>query len=145
MRTVTQLTSLLLVLLMLTSCRSSESEAEITSRYVDTLSSVEGVAEVETEWRKGGGVAGTFMDVRLRTTTDDPVELEAIQYRAWEEIMPTIDLQSLVRLDWRVVSADGSLVATPTELGFQSDTTNEGIFKRQWEDEGLREQYQGPK
>jgi hypothetical protein len=145
MRTVTKLISLLLVLLMLTGCRSSESEEKITSRYVDTLSSVEGVAEVETEWWKGGGVAGTFMEVRIRTSTDDPVELERIQYRAWEEIMPTIDSQSRVRLDWRVVSANGSLVATPNELGFQFDTTNEGIFKRQWEDEGLREQYEGPK
>jgi hypothetical protein len=85
MRTVTKLTSLLLLLLMLTSCRSSESEEKITSRYVDTLSSVEGVTEVRTEWRRGGGVAGTFMDVRIHTSTDDPVELEAIQYRAWED------------------------------------------------------------
>lgn len=145
MRTPAGLTAILLAALLLTSCFApKESGADMESRYVETISAVEGVTEVDAQWHKGGGVASDLIKVRIYTDTNDLSEREAIQYRAWEAIVPTINEDSRVSLQWVVVNADRNRVTDLDILGFNL-AGNESQYKRQWEVDGVRDRYDGPK
>lgn len=141
-----RLAGLLLVLLTLSSCTNWEKVGrEVESSWTETLSSVEGVTAVEVEFRKGGGVAGEFLDTRIYTDTNDYTEMQAVQYRAWEAIIPKIQEDGRNRLRWEVFSADRASTIYLNDLGFETNHGNDGIYKRYWEQEGVRERYDGPK
>lgn len=146
LRTFWRLAALFLALLVLSSCTNWEKvEREVESSWTETLSSVKGVAAVEVEFRKGGGVAGEFLYARIYTDTNDLTEMQAVQYRAWEAIIPKIQEDGRNRLDWEVFSADRASTIYLNDLGFVRHLGNDGIYKHYWEQEGVRERYDGPK
>lgn len=135
-----------LAVLMLTSCTNWEKVGqEVESTWTETLSSVDGVAEVTVDFRKMGGVSGEYIDVRIFTGTNDLTEVQAVQYRAWEAIIPVIEEGGRNKLDWAVFNAARTSTVYLNDLGFARNYGNDGIYKRYWEQEGVRDQYDGPK